>query len=311
MNPQIQILRTPDPAILDWFVEGDMSTVALDTETMGKDWLPLYRQIQVTEDPVEKKGLELKIGKPPYSKQALDHRQNLLAVVQLAERGGRCIVALLETDEMKQWVTELLETLKASYDPVWLLANAKFDFHQLEHHLGVHFCEAKVHDVVLSEALIKGNRDDASVALAVLCETYEVPTEYGKVKMDPVCDWWQTLTTEQIEYASRDVYSLFFIMDAQKKRMEQDRLLRVRKLEHNLLPYLTRMEDEGLHFDHDKLHRFLLSAQEKAVELKNSVAATFGAANINSGQQMIEKIVQVYGITPIIVTGKQIGRAHV
>lgn len=282
---------------IDWFGEGDLSHIALDTETMGINWLQLTQEMHVSTK--ERTKVLLDERDKVYGKEALDPRTNHLAVGQLATYDDRCIIAVLKDPKVADLFQFFLRLLQGK-NPVWLLHNAKFDYHQFAHHYDLRFDDQRLHDTQLCESLIKGARDYGSVSLSTVSQTYPLPEHLCKVKTgSAVSDWWtRPLDDNQIEYAAIDVLSLRHIMKHQKARMKADNLLRVRQLECRLTPRLVRLEDTGASFDRDKLSEFLVRANEVRNQKQDVYRETFHGIKPTESKKMLERIKEHYGIVP-------------
>jgi len=292
----IQTWNTETPGDYNWFLEGDLSAVALDTETMGHNWLRIHREIQTASDE-RRKVLQKELDQ--YKKEALNPKTCYLAVLQVATRDNRCLIFVLNNSEVIEAARVLLKMLLKITKPVWVLQNAKFDFHQIMHHWGIAFDDQKIHDTQLCEILIKGSRDSESVSLEAITHRYPLPPDLVKTNTkERVSDWWEGLTEEQIKYASRDVLALIPLMEFQKDQMRRDQLLRVRKLECALTPHLVKLERTGIRFDKEKLFTFLLKAKEFLKDRQEVYDTVFAGIPPTAPKQILKRIEAHYGLKP-------------
>lgn len=354
-------IYTPQQALegFNWFLQGDLSYVSLDTETMGRNWFRIQNELKYMltpdksdilykaearypKEPVVKKDKEesseayqtrrgeraaretrrmiahhnfvLEFYRQPlknrkakedelkqYSKEALNPETCYLATLQVASEDDRVLIVVLKDPEVVKAAIAFMLVLQ-SKKVVWVLQNAKFDFHQLSFHWCLRFDDQTVHDTQICEALIKGGRDSESVSLIQICQNHpSIPMELRKKASGAtVSDWWsEPLTDEQSRYAARDVTVLRHVRVAQKKLMTEMQLLRVRALECKLTPRLVRVEETGVQFDKDKLQKFLLKGRERQGEELTTYTKVFGEVKYNEAAQVLQRIKAHYGVTPL------------
>lgn len=354
-------IYTPQQALegFQWFLEGDLSYVSLDTETMGKNWFRVMGELRYMPTPNKDDVVRLAEAKFPAiekltknkgekveeyaerkaawkveddrvadrrnlfkmehfttpvkakkakeaelkecSREALDPKTCHLATLQVASEDDRVLIVVLKDDHVKVGALKFIQKLQA-LKVVWVLHNAKFDFHQLAHHWGVRFDDQTIHDTQICEALIKGGRDSGSVSLIQTCQNHSaIPVELRKQASGAtVSDWWtEPLTDEQSLYAARDVAVLRHVRVAQVKLMTEMKLLRVRKLECQLTPRLVRVEETGVQFDKEKLMSFMISGKERQEKELNAYASVFDGIKYTEAAQVLVRIKEHYEVTPL------------
>lgn len=309
--PEVIYPDTPDlKDKIDWFLAGDLSLIACDTETMGRQWLQLRRELypiegweKATRGCAQWEFIKERRDKlEKVKKEALNPRKNHLATVQLCTADYRTLILVNRDEELRQFLAGFLGSLIRKVNPVWVFQNAKFDFHQFSHHLQIDFTGQRIHDTQLCGALIKGAGDNLPVGLAQLCEDNQLPAEFRKEEdaEERVSDWWTSpLTDKQITYAARDVQCLLMLYDKQRAHMIKNGLHKVRHLECNFISRLRDIEDVGARVDREKLSQFIAKADEVIKTNELTFRAVFGEkVNPYSPAQMLAAIETQYGITP-------------
>lgn len=282
-------------AFCDMVLADPARMVACDTETMGKTWYEVDRKIRAATDEVEIK--KLKKEQAACSREALSPRTNHLACLQLGAPNYDALV-ILAKDGGLELAKAVLARLQG-HGLTWVLHNAKFDLTQFLHHWGISFLDEHVHDTMVCESLINGNRAAMSVSLKDTMPRYAIAEEFQKNDIGAaVSNWWDGLTNEQIAYASKDVMALCDLAKQQKEIMANNRQLRLRQLECRLVAPLTHIEQVGLTFDEEKLKRFLCDGKMVSAKFKEQAFEVFDGCNLLSSQQVLAKIQEHYGVTP-------------
>ncbi len=303
----VYTLKQAEEAI-SWFLQGDLSVIALDTETMGKKWFELQKQFKHMAKPdrtapkeERKRYKELEGEIKSCANNALYPTKNYLATLQLSSSDERVMICVLRQSAVLEIIRRFVEQLM-NLTSLWLIQNAKFDLKQLQHHLNFNPAEMSVWDTMLTEILINGNRNNDSASLKFLSAKYATGSgmEKGSAAVS-VSDWWTNLLTdEQINYAAMDVLLLHHIYKEQQKAVNNLQLNRVHKLEHHLTPALVSIEKVGIQYDKPALDAFITRASQKFAELETIFRDSFSQLNYNSEEQMLPAIVAQYGVTPTV-----------
>lgn len=304
MNLSVKLITTLEECTQGekWFLEGDLSLCALDTETMGKNWFITMRKIREASDPQEIRRLEGELKE--YKMEALSPLTNHLATIQLATADERVLFIILKDPEVVAAVQKLLLKLSAIPDIVFILQNAKFDLKQFAHHWHHHFyLDTNLHDTMLAETLIIADRGPERVSLRDIAERYKDKLPAGWVKGEAkaaVSDWWsEPLTPEQIFYGAMDVLLLIYIYRIQLALLTEKGLNRAMKLENKLVPCLVSMERNNLRFDKGLLEEFLWQGGAKLKDYAKEFYDAFGEVNSNSPAQVLKAIENRFGFTPM------------
>lgn len=278
------------------FITGDLAEVALDTETMGQSWRELHALRNEPMTPAERKKFDKAIKD---DRSGLSVSENILAVVQFCRRDGDALLFFLNGRHAIE-NCKLLFRYLLDLKPVWLLHNAKFDLTQIEHHLGISFVGQEIHDTMICETLIHGNKDyKTSMALKSVSAKYAESTEDTKADSTgtQLSDWWAGMPSdEQLEYAYRDTAILFNIYDKQVVALKN--MTAVKKIENTLIVPLREVEKTGFKFDTEKLHLFIEKARVESAKYEAVFRNVFGDVNPNSPKQMIEAVEKVYQVIP-------------
>lgn len=280
-----------------WYLGGVLDYQALDVETMGKSWV-MHRA--AWRNATDKGRLIIEQSMKEYASEALDHRSNILATLQIATEDNRCLIYILKDPAVVSEAQDMITELLVANRGVWVIQNQKFDLHQLNQHWGISFKDAKTHDTMLCEVLINGSRDESSANLLTLCSKYDVPEECKKLeKFHPVQDWWHELDEDKVEYMSRDCFALIPIAKQQREIMVKDNLLRVRKLECTLTPRLIEMENTGVCIDREKVEQFTLKANEAMDRKRHDYEKVFAGIKVSEAAKILDRIKQHFGIAPM------------
>jgi DNA polymerase I-like protein with 3'-5' exonuclease and polymerase domains len=283
-------------AFCDMVLANSSRMVACDTETMGKQWYQIDQKIRASTDAQEIK--KLKKEQAACSKEALSPRTNYLACLQIGASNYDALVIVTKGDGEALAKTVMRKLMGNGL--TWVLHNAKFDLTQFLHHWELSFLDEHVHDTMVCESLIIGNRAAMSVSLKDTMPRYRIDEEFVKNDIGAaVSNWWDGLTKEQIAYASKDVMALCDLAKQQKEIMANNQQLRLRQLECRLVAPLTHIEQVGLHFDEAKLKRFLCEGKMVAAKFKEQAFEVFDGCNLLSSQQVLAKIQSHYGVTPV------------
>jgi DNA polymerase I-like protein with 3'-5' exonuclease and polymerase domains len=143
--------------------------------------------------------------------------------------------------------------------------NAKFDYGMLKELAGVEV--VNIFDTMLAERVLTcGLTKLGDLSLVSLTRKYlglELTKEIRKTFENHLRDF----TKKQLDYAATDVLVLFPIYEAQKARLEKERLEKIASLEFKLVPVVAEMELRGFLIDVERWRRAIDDYRRKAKEV--------------------------------------------
>ncbi len=186
----------------------------------------------------------------------LSPRDDRMRLLQLSTGGETFIFDVFETD-----ISPLKEVLEDG--PVKVFQNAKFDLSFLfeQHNIRV----APVFDTMLAAQLLSGGDHSASYSLDAITERY---LDIEVDKSEQTADWSGELSESQLEYAAKDAEILLPLHDELKKRLEEEKLSLVSRIEFEAVAPLAEMELAGIKLDVEKWKEL-----EKVVRVRRDEAA--------------------------------------
>lgn len=208
-----------------------------------------------------------------------------LVGVSLAWDGGNIYLPIRHEggDNMAEsMVVPWLRDLLKNFTGTLVLMNGFYD-------LGWLRCEgifvnpaATLWDVMMAEALIDENKQKYN--LASLAVTYGLPpkdevklTETAKIYgLDPKGDLWRLPARYVGPYAERDAKLTLEVYQRQQRPITDQRLERVLKLEHDLIPLLMEMRFRGVRVDVDKANQHLETFMAESEEHRNQIKSLTG-----------------------------------
>jgi len=149
-----------------------------------------------------------------------------------------------------------------------VIQNAKFDCAQLKHHFNIN--TYGIFDTMLAEKLLHSGYDEyrnkAKCSLEVLSGKYTDKTISKSVR-DSFIGFKGDFTDEQLRYAEDDATILKPIYEKQIELLKKENLLRVMKLENDLVPSVVDMELNGFLLDENRLKAYLEEVNEKQFDI--------------------------------------------
>ena len=199
-------------------------------------------------------------------------------------------------------ISEIKEYLEST-QAIKILHNGKFDYKQIKVHTGVEICN--IFDTMLAEVVLNSGLGKAYYSLkdlALKYANYEMQKETRKTFATMTAS--SKLSEEQLKYAAIDTLIMFPIFEEQAKKLRNENLLNVAKLEFATTRVVGEMELKGVHVDVAKWKQIIndLGSKRDAVAIKfqeeirplfrSSSIDLFGnigdSININSQVQLMD-----------------------
>jgi DNA polymerase I len=218
-----------------------------------------YRLVSTPEDlaeAVEELGKAQEIG-VDIEATGLSPRDDSMRLIQLATDDETFILDAFETDISP--LTEILED-----GPVKIFQNAKFDLSFLFSQHGIRV--APIFDTMLAAQILSGGDHGASYSLDAITERF---LDEEVEKSEQTSDWSGELSEKQLEYAAKDARILLPLYRELKKRLEEEKLTLVSRIEFGAVAALAEMELAGIKLDVAKwkeLERVVRVRRDEAAE---------------------------------------------
>ncbi|OGY29110.1 MAG: hypothetical protein A3F33_01980 [Candidatus Woykebacteria bacterium RIFCSPHIGHO2_12_FULL_43_10] len=197
---------------------------------------------------------------------SLDPFNTKLLLLQLATEEKSFVIDTQKVD---------LSPLKAvleSERPLKILQNVKFDYEVLKIQSGITL--GSVYDTMLAERLITCGIS-REISLKSLVEKY-IGVKIDKTIRDEFSDPKNAalrgkFTTQQLDYAARDVHFLLEIFKKQFRKLQQEGLVETAKLEFKVAPVVAEMELRGFLIDQEKWRVHIKELEEKRNEIRDDI----------------------------------------
>lgn len=197
-----------------------------------------------------------------------DPYQAKLLLVQIATKEAVFVI-----DVSKAELTPIKHILEAPR-PLKIVQNAKFDYQMLKVRAGITL--SGIYDTMLAERLLT-NGLSREISLKTIAKKYLGMTLDKTVResfADPKSmSAYGKFTKQQLDYAARDAQILYEIFQLQLKKLQQEDLMEVAKLEFALVPVVSEMEIRGSLIDTVKWREHIRSLREQRDEINQSIQA--------------------------------------
>ncbi len=196
----------------------------------------------------------------------LDPYRAKLLLLQIAIPGK---VIVIDCNKVK------LDSIKHIFEaprPLKIVQNAKFDYQMLKVRAGITM--AGIYDTMLAERLLT-NGLSREISLKTIAKKYLGMT-LDKTIRETFTDPKSTViygkfSDEQLEYAARDARILYEIFQMQLKKLQEEELMDIAKLEFALVPVIGEMEIRGSLIDQVKWREHISTLQTKRDEINKSI----------------------------------------
>lgn len=189
----------------------------------------------------------------------LDPLSNKLLLVQLANESTSYI---FDAQKFKLKDFEPLISLLENPKILKIMHNGKFDYQFIKVHVGAKV--KNIFDTMLAEGVLSAGLKRPQT-LASLSEEY-LGTRLDKSLRKSFEELKTQITKEQLKYAALDTLVLFPIFEAQTKKLKQEGLINIAKLEFAVMPVVAEMELYGIYIDVDRWRDILESLKKKHQE---------------------------------------------
>jgi DNA polymerase-1 len=208
---------------------------------------------------------------------ALSPREGRLRTIQFANQGGGVYIIDVDKEPPEQ-VARYFRAMKVK--PV-AAHNANFEeMWAREYGVALH-----LHDtMVMSQVLYGGTEGFRSRKHSLAAVVYDVLGEELS-KEQQTSDWTGVLTEEQIEYAKKDAAILVRLFPALKRKLDDERLLDVYRLENNVRPAIAAMERVGVAVHRGKLKDLIHDYTVRTAQLRSELEGEWGI-NPGSSKQL-------------------------
>jgi len=220
----------------------------------------------------------------------LSPRNGRVRLLQLATPEETFVVDVFETGDLAS-LKEILES-----GPVKVLQNGKFDYSFLKAEHGISV--SPIFDTMLAAQLLAGGDQSPSYALEAVAE------RHAGIEMDKSArgeNWSGELSEAQIEYAARDAAVLLPLRERLTKELQEERLVRVAKIEFDAVAAIAEMELAGIKLNVAKWKELEKTIRRRRDEVALALDAQFPAPdgvlpleglgprlNLNSPQQITD-----------------------
>ncbi|MGH3086377.1 MAG: bifunctional 3'-5' exonuclease/DNA polymerase [Rubrobacteraceae bacterium] len=188
----------------------------------------------------------------------LSPRDDRMRLLQLSTGEETFIIDVFEIEDLSP-LKEVLED-----GPVKIFHNAKFDMSFVFGQHGIRL--APVFDTMLAAQLLSGGDQGPSYSLEAVTERY---LDAEVEKTEQTSDWSGELSERQLQYAARDAEILIPLHHELKKRLEEEKLSLVSRIEFGAVAALAEMELAGIKLDVEKwkeLEKVVRKRRDEAAE---------------------------------------------
>lgn len=189
-----------------------------------------------------------------------------LLLVQIATKNNVFVIDATKVD------LEPIKHILESPRPLKIVQNAKFDYEMLKVRSGITL--TGIYDTMLAERLLT-NGLSREISLKTIAKKYLGMTLDKTVResfTDPKSlAIYGKFSKQQLDYAARDAQILYQIFQMQLKKLQEEELMEIAKLEFSLVPVVSEMEIRGSLIDQDKWREHIRQLQEKRDEINRSI----------------------------------------
>lgn len=225
---------------------------------------------------------------------------------------------VIETAGIKDW--SLIKELCEDESKLKILHNAKFDYKMIKQHFGIEL--NNMYDTMVAESLLRSGlpRKENGISLQFITRRY-IGAELEKEVRKTFFQYTGSLTKEQLKYAALDIIVLFELFKKQYPLLQKHGLVKVAKLEFNVIPVVGDMELKGFYIDQAQWRDHITKMQEEhkkiAAQLQEAVRPYFKiksldlfgnyaeVINLNSQIQLMELLNDKLGLN-VPSTGVQV-----
>jgi DNA polymerase I len=228
----------------------------------------------------------------------LDPYTSKLLLVQV---GTREISYVIDTRKIKLKESPRFKALLQDPSKIKILQNAKFDYKMLKVHTDVEV--NNIFDTLLAEGILTAGLGKR-LGLDALALRYLGEGAIDKSMQKSFEDLKTRVTQEQLKYAAADTLILFPIFEQQFKKLKQEHLVNIAKLEFSTTKVVADMELTGIFLDEKKwriiLKNLEIKRDEIAKEFQESIRPLYSSSqsdlfgnvansiNLNSQQQLMD-----------------------
>ncbi len=141
-----------------------------------------------------------------------------------------------------------------------ILHNAKFDYQFLKHHTGVSV--TNIYDTLLGEGVLNAGLKVKGASLRELSAQY-LGLDIDKAVRKTFYNYTGPITEEQLVYSGLDTLVLFPIFELQMKRIQDENLVNIAKLEFAVTRVVAEMELRGVFINVEKWREIIKNLQVK------------------------------------------------
>lgn len=189
-----------------------------------------------------------------------------LLLVQIATKN-----LVLVIDATKVSLEPIKHILEAPR-PLKIVQNAKFDYEMLKVRSGITL--SGVYDTMIAERLLT-NGFPREISLKAIAKKY-LDITLDKTVRESFADpkslaIFGKFTKQQLDYAARDAQILYEIFQKQLKKLQDENMMDVAKLEFSLVPVVAEMEIKGSLIDQVRWREHISQLQEKRDEINHTI----------------------------------------
>ena len=156
--------------------------------------------------------------------------------------------------------------------PLKIVQNSKFDYQMLKVRAGITL--TGIYDTMLAERLLT-NGLSREISLKTIAKKY-LGLTLDKTVRESFADpksmaIYGKFTKQQLEYAARDAQILYQIFQMQLKKLQEENLMEVARLEFALVPVIGEMEIKGTLIDQDKWREHIRQLQISRDSINQSI----------------------------------------
>lgn len=240
-------------------------TTLLDTKTSTKKDYELITESSRLEELVQDLESAKTISLDTETTHFDPYRAKLL-LLQIAY--GDKVIVIDCTKVKLDSIKHILEAPR----PLKIVQNSKFDYQMLKVRAGITL--TGIYDTMLAERLLT-NGLSREISLKTIAKKYLGMTLDKTVResfADPKSmSVYGKFTKEQLEYAARDAQILYQIFEMQLKKLQEEELMEVARLEFALVPVIGDMEIKGTLIDQDKWRAHIRQLQISRDEINKSI----------------------------------------
>ncbi len=228
-------------------------------------------------------------------------RRDTLLLVQL---GTESVSYIFDARAVNLADFDSFRSLLEDKNIIKLLQNAKFDYEFIKEKTGVRILN--IYDTMLAEGVLNAGYRHLRNSLDAMAKRYLPDINLDKTAQKSFLQVTNKgkISDEQLKYAARDTLILFPIFEAQTKRLREEKLLAIAKLEFATCPVVAEMELYGVYLNTKKWREIIKNLEadmEKQMdEFQDAIRPYFNSSqtdlfgkpadliNINSQVQLLD-----------------------